>query len=189
MVRAVSDEPEFPQGPALRADGTLEGRVLPDASVPAPVDTAPEKPLELAARPPPRAYTAPTAYRLEPQRRRWLPLVLIGFVVAGFGIAAAAMLFTPVTAPRVPQVDLPAAVRDVLPAELAGPPVVIVSEPSGATIHTSSAVLGVTPWAGNNTFLTDTELTLTLPGYQPKKIVLPGAKESHLSITLKRSPR
>lgn len=186
MVRAVSDEPEFPQGPALRADGTLEGRVVPETSAPAPVE---ERPLELVARPPPRGYSAPTAYRLEPHPRRWLPVVLVGFVVAGFGIAAAAIVFTPATPPRVPQVELPAAVRDVLPAALSGPPVVIDSEPSGATIRAASAVLGVTPWAGNNPFLTDTELTLTLPGHQPKKLVLPGAKEAHLSVTLERSAR
>lgn len=188
MVGAVSDEPEFSKGPALRADGTLEGRVAPEASAPPPVDSSPEQPLELVTRPPPRPYVAPTAYRLEAPRRRWLPVVLVGFVVTGFAIAAAAMLFTPATAPRLPQVALPPAVRDALP-ELAGPPVVIMSEPSGATIRASTGVVGVTPWAGNNTFLTDTELTLTLPGYQPKKLVLPGAKEAHLSVKLERSRR
>lgn len=186
MVRAVSDEPEFPQGPALRADGTLEGRGQPEASP--SVETASEQPLELASRPPPRAYSAPTAYRPEPERRRWLPAVLVGFVVAGLGIAAAAMLL-PQTTARLPAVELPTAVREALPAELSGPPVVIESEPSGATIRTATGVVGITPWAGNNTFLTDTELTLTLPGHQPGKVVLPGAREAHLSVTLRRSPR
>lgn len=189
MVRAVSDEPEFPRGPALREDGTLEGRVEPEAAAPAPAAATPEAPLELVKRPPPRAYTAPTAYRPEPRaRRRWVPIVLVGFVLAGFAIAAAAMVFTPSAAPRLPEVELPTAVRDALP-EISGPPVVIVSEPSGATVRASTGVLGVTPWAGNNTFLTDTELTLTLPGYQPTKVVLPGAKEAHLNVTLKRPRR
>lgn len=185
----VSDEPEFRQGPALRADGTIEGREQPDASTPPPVEVAPEQPLELAARPPPRVYTAPTAYRPEPrQPRRWLPVALVGFVVAGFGIAAAAMLLTPTAAPTRPALDLPAPLREALP-ELVGPPVVILSEPAGATIRGPTGVLGVTPWAGNNTFLLDTELTLSLPGYQPTKLVLPGAREAHLSVTLKRPRR
>lgn len=190
MVRSVSDEPEFLGGPALRPDGTLEGRTKPEPSTPpSAVDARPEKPLELATRPPPRAYTAPTAYRADPhQPRRWVPVLLVGFVVAGFAIAGAAMLLTPASAPRVPELDLPTALRDALP-ELAGPPVVILSEPSGATVRAPTGVLGVTPWAGNNGFLTDTELTLTLAGYQPAKLVLPGAKEAHLSVTLKRSRR
>jgi hypothetical protein len=190
MVRAVSDEPEFPAGSALRADGTLEKRPQPEGSPPVtPVEPQPEKALELATRPAPRAYTAPTAYRADPQQpRRWVPVLLGGFVVAGFAIAGAAMLFTPASVPRVPEIELPTALRDALP-ELAGPPVVILSEPSGATVRAPTGVLGVTPWAGNNVFLTDTELTLTLPGYQPTKLVLPGAKEAHLSVTLKRTRR
>lgn len=111
-----------------------------------------------------------------------------GFVIAGFAIAGAAMLVTPAPAPRRPEVKLPPVLRDALP-ELAGPPVVILSEPSGATIRAPTGVLGVTPWAGNNTFLIDTELTLTLPGYQPTKLVLAGAQEAHLSVTLKRLRR
>lgn len=190
MVRAVSDEPEFTAGPALRADGTLEGRAEPEPSrPPTPAGTPTETPLELAARPRPRAYTAPTAYRPEPRPpRRWVPIVLVGFVLAGFAIAAAAMVFTPSAAPRLPEVELPTAVRDALP-EISGPPVVIVSEPSGATVRAATGVLGVTPWAGNNTFLIDTELTLTLPGYQPTKVMLPGATEAHLNVTLKRPRR
>lgn len=188
MVLPVSDEPEFTPGPVLREDGTLEGRAPPSLP-PAPAEAPPEGPLELATRPPPRAYTAPTAYRPEPQTpRRWVPLVLVGFVLAGFAIAGAAMVLTPSAAPRLPEVELPAPLRDALP-ELSGPPVVIVSEPSGATVRAATGVLGVTPWAGNNTFLTDTELTLTLPGYQPTKVVLPGAKEAHLNVTLKRPRR
>lgn len=186
----MSDEPEFLKGPALSADGTLEGRAQPEpASAPTPVAPPQEKPLELATRPPPRAYTAPTAYRPDPQQpRRWVPLLLGGFVVAGFAIAGAAMLLTPAAAPLRPEIELPPVLLDALP-ELAGPPVVILSEPSGATIRAPTGVLGVTPWAGNNAFLIDTELTLTLPGYQPTKLVLGGAKEAHLSVTLKRVRR
>lgn len=187
----VSDEPELLGGPALRPDGTVEGRPAPAASsAPAPVTApapAPEVKLELARRPAPRGWSPPTAYRPEPARpRRWLPLVLVGFVAAGFAIAAAAVVFAPTKPTRLPELKLPAAVHDALPV-LAGPPVVIVSDPPGATIRAADQVLGVTPWAGNNPYLTDTELTLSLQGYQPKKLVLPGAKEAHLTVSL--SPR
>lgn len=137
----------------------------------------------------PRGYQAPTAYR--PQSRqtpRWVPLVLVGFVVAGFVIAAVTMGVTPAKPARVPELKLPAVVHDALPV-LAGPPVVIDSDPPGATVRAADQVLGVTPWAGNNPYLTDTELTISLPGYQPKKVVLPGAKESHLSVALRRNSR
>jgi hypothetical protein len=132
----------------------------------------------------PKGWSPPTAYRPEPSRTpRWLPLALVGFVAAGFVIAGAAVVFAPTKPVRMPSLPLPAAVNDAMPV-LAGPPVVIVSEPPGATIRAADQVLGVTPWAGNNPYLTDTELTLTLPGYQAKKVVLPGAKEAHLSVTL-----
>lgn len=184
----VSDEPELLGGPALRPDGTVEGRAAqvpsPEVAGSAAPPPTPDAPLELARRPSPRAWAPPTAYRPEPGRpRRWLPVVLAGFVVAGFAIAAAAVLFTPGRPTRVPEVRLPAAVKEVLPV-LAGPPVVIMSDPPGATVRAPDQVLGVTPWAGNNPYLTDTELTLTLDGHHPKKVVLRGASEAHLSITL-----
>ncbi|MBL8924494.1 MAG: hypothetical protein JNJ54_36935 [Myxococcaceae bacterium] len=190
----MSDEPEFLGGPALRPDGTVEGRPAPapapDPARPAARPPSPEAPLELARRPPPRAWSPPTAYRPEPGRpRRWVPIALAGFVVAGFAIAAAAVLLTPGRPTRVPELPLPPVMKEVLPV-LAGPPVVIVSDPPGATIRAADQILGVTPWAGNNPYLTDTELTLSLEGHHPKKLVLPGSKEAHLSVSLApRRPR
>lgn len=180
-------EPELLGGPSLRADGTVEGRPAP-AAAPAPEPpartVAPEPPLELARKPQPRGYVAPTTYRpdLTPSRR-WVPVVLIGLVLSGVGIAVTAMVIKPASAPRIPTIELPAPLRDALP-ELAGPPIVITSEPPGATIRAGAHELGKTPWAGNNPFLLDTEVTISLSGYQTRKVMLRGASEARLNLTL-----
>lgn len=178
------------KGPSLRADGTVEGKPPPEVSEePEPLQPTKEEPLELARKPLNRVSTAPMAYRptLGP-RRTWLIAVLFGVVLAGLGIGGAAMVFRPKKPLKRPTIEVPAPLRDALP-ELAGPPVVIESDPPGATVVSSGGTLGVTPWAGNNPFLTDTELTVSAPGYQPKKVILPGAKEAHLSVSLKRAKR
>lgn len=184
------DEPELLGGPVLSADGTVEGRAVPEVTAPPVAGPAqPEAPLELARKPLPRGYVAPTAYR--PERapsRRWVPVMLIGLVVAGLGIAIAGMLLKPASPPRVPTLELPSALRDALP-ELSGPPVIITSEPPGATIRSAAGELGKTPWAGNNPFLLDTELTLSLSGFQPRKVTLKGASEAQLNVTLKKVTR
>jgi hypothetical protein len=116
-----------------------------------------------------------------------LLVALIVVAIAGVGVGGWAMIARP-RGLRMPVVDLPQPVRDALP-ELAGPPIIIESDPPGATIESTAGTLGVTPWAGNNPFLTDTELTLKLAGYQPKKVKLQGAKEARLVVTLKRATR
>ncbi|MBE2253263.1 MAG: hypothetical protein IAE78_27275 [Myxococcus sp.] len=178
-------------GPALRADGTVEGRPRshPHAEAPRPLAPAREEPLELDRRPPYPTSDAPTAYRPDPNPpRRWLPYALGGAVLTGLAIALAAMVVTPASPARVPELPLPAPLRDALP-QLAGPPVIITSEPAGATIRSAAGVIGTTPWAGNNPFLIDTELTLSLSGHQPRVIMLRGASEATIAVTLKRTAR
>ncbi|MDP1914832.1 MAG: PEGA domain-containing protein [Myxococcales bacterium] len=180
-------QPELLGGPSLRADGTVEGRPAPAAApTPAPAAraVAAEPTLELARKPQPRGYVAPTAYRpdLTPSRR-WVPIVLGGLVLSGVGIAVTAMVIKPASAPRIPTIELPEQLRDALP-ELSGPPIVITSEPPGATIRAGALELGKTPWAGNNPFLLDTEVTISLSGYQTRKVMLRGASEAHLNLTL-----
>lgn len=178
-------------GPVLSAEGVVEGREAPRVIPPpaAPVAAVPEEPLELARRPQPRGYVAPTAYRpdLTPSRR-WVPVVLIGMVVAGVGIALAAMVISPASPPKVPSIELPGLLRDALP-EMSGPPIIITSEPPGATIRSAAGELGKTPWAGNNPFLLDTELTISMSGFQSRKVMLRGASEAQLNVTLKRVTR
>jgi len=175
----------------LSADGTVERRAPPQVVTPPPVagPSAPEAPLELAREPQPRGYIAPTAYRAElAPSRRWVPVVLLGIVAAGIGIAVAGMVLTPASPPRLPSIELPSTLRDALP-ELSGPPVIIISEPAGATIRSPGGELGETPWAGNNPFLLDTELTISLSGFQSRKVMLRGASEAQLNVTLKRVTR
>lgn len=179
-------EPELLGGPTLRADGTVEGRPAPTSAPapPPPKAVAAEPPLELARKPQPRGYVEPTAYRpdLTPSRR-WMPFVLLGLVLSGIAIAVTAMVIRPASAPRIPTIELPEQLRDALP-ELSGPPIVITSEPPGATIRAGALELGKTPWAGNNPFLLDTEVTLSLSGYQTREVMLRGASEAHLNLTL-----
>ena len=175
----------------MNTDGTVEGRAArPVVPPPAAIAPAlPDAPLELARRPQPRGYIAPTAYRPElTPSRRWVPLVLIGMVGAGLGIAVTAMLVRPASPPRVPSIDLPTTLRDALP-EISGPPVVITSEPPGATIRAAGSELGKTPWAGNNPFLLDTELTISMVGFQSRKVTLKGSSEAQVNVTLKKVTR
>lgn len=106
-------------------------------------------------------------------------------VSAAVAIAVAAAIVRPATTPTVPVIVLPDAVRDALP-ELAGPPLVIVSEPPGATITGPTGVMGVTPWAGNNPFLIDTEVTVALDGHVTQSVKIVGAKEAHVTVALRR---
>jgi hypothetical protein len=182
-----SDEPEVLGEPALRADGTLEGRpqVTGGSATPEPT---PEAPLELARQPPQQTFGAQTTSQPHPTPSgRWVPVFLIGLVLLGLGIAVTAMMLKPGSVPRVPAAALPQRLRDVLP-EFSGPPIVITSEPPGATIRSSDAELGTTPWAGNNPFLIDTEVTVSLSGYQSRKVMLPGASEAHVNVHLLPTP-
>lgn len=163
---AVSDD-----GPVLRADGVVEGKpVLPSSS---PPPAAPDAPLELAERSPPVPAEPRVAWFQAPTRSRaWLVAVM---VLVGLAIAAVAMKVRPSAPVRLPV--------------LAGPPVVITSEPPGATIEAGGTVLGTTPWAGDNPFILDTQVTLTMPGYRPQTATIPGAREAHLSLQLRRGAR
>jgi len=116
-----------------------------------------------------------------------LLVALIVVAIVGVGIGVWGMIAKP-RGVRMPVLDLPESVRDALP-EIAGPPILIESDPPGATIESTAGTLGATPWAGNNPFLTDTELTLKLAGYQSKKVKLQGAKEARIVVTLKKATR
>lgn len=159
-----------------------------------PAPPTPEAPLELVERPPrgDRDFELTKDYRpgSAPKPRRWWPLVVVPVVLA-LGLAVVVMTRpTPstITTPSLPTPianALPEEVVDALPS-LAGPPLVIDSTPSAATIVLpDQRVLGTTPWAGDNPFLVETKLRLTLPGHAPATVVVPGAKEASLHVRLK----
>jgi hypothetical protein len=188
MVRRVSDEPELLSGPSLSASGAIEGRPEPPRDAPTALPTAQEPPLELDRRPRAAPRAPARALPTTAPSRRW-PLVLIVSALLAAGVIAAAAVSTRRRgATPLPTFEPPTALRDHLPV-IAGPPVIIVSEPAGAEIRSERGLVGVTPWAGDNPFLLDTPVTLTLPGYAPAKLVVPGAREANLSVTMKRRAR
>ncbi|MDX2010456.1 MAG: hypothetical protein SFW67_09715 [Myxococcaceae bacterium] len=187
----MSDEPTPGDGPQLTREGVLEGRAPAPAEGPVPpvVPAAPEAPLELVERPPrgDRDFALHRSYRDDPtsRRRRW-PFFIALPVAVALGLVAFVVSRPPPKVLRRPDLPaLPAPVADVLPV-LAGPPVVIESTPAGATITLpDGSRLGVTPWAGNNPFLTDTTLTLKLAGHRPATVQIPGAKEATRHVALR----
>jgi hypothetical protein len=173
----------------------VEGReprqVEPVAEPSAP---APEAPLELVERPPrgDLEFELTKDYRpgSSPKPRRWWPLVVVPLVLA-LGLAIVVVTRptpTTITAPSLPAPianALPEEVVDALPS-LAGPPLIIDSTPGGATIVLPDRrILGTTPWAGDNPFLVETKVRLTLPGHAPATLRVPGAKEASLHVRLK----
>jgi hypothetical protein len=169
----------------------LEGRAAAPAEAPvaAAASPAPEDPLELVERPPRGDPDFALDRRFRdgpaPRRRRWPFLVGLPVVVA-VGLLAFVVSRPPPKVLRRPEVpSLPAAVAERLPV-LDGPPIVIDSTPAGATITLpDGSTLGVTPWAGNNPFLTDTTLTLRLSGHRPATVLIPGAKEASRHVALR----
>jgi hypothetical protein len=178
----VTDEPEQPpSGPVMRPDGVIEGKPS-SASLAVEPEPAGDAPLELAERK--RTASAPSRHvlRLVPQRvPHWRLALVVVPLISAVGIVAGVMLSRHSTA------HLPAFVVEAAPI-LAGPPVVIDSVPGGATIHGPNGVIGQTPWAGNNPFLIDTTITLKAKGHRPRRIVIPGAKETTVRVVLTRSP-
>lgn len=174
--------PEGPPSPVvLTADGKLEGRERP-AELPRVADA----PIELNPIGPKKAtYVEPGPYRPEPpdpRRRRALLLVVIaaatGVLLLGAGLALG--LAAPSSYVR------PNYLEKVLPAPTALPPLVIDSEPPGATISVNGKVLGQTPWAGENQWVGDNELVVSAPGFAPWRKKFHGRKELHFNVTLKR---
>jgi hypothetical protein len=187
------DVPEFLKGggPVITADGRVEGKVSErieriEQVTEEPSDARADAPLELQPRAPKPSEPTPTAYRdpvVDLRRRRALRVVIAALVV-GCGLIAAA-LFAPKPA-RQAQVET---VRDsTLLDQLAGgggrAPVVISSEPPGATVRIGGAAVGVTPWAGDNTWEGQVQVVLDLPGYQPWKGSIRGGEEAHLNARL-----
>ncbi len=65
-------------------------------------------------------------------------------------------------------------------------PLVVMSEPDGATVKVDGKIVGTCPWAGENAWTGPVELEVTLPGYQPWRRTVAAGAEAHLTAKLTR---
>lgn len=177
------DGPEL-RGPQLGADGKLTGP-LPKRSPQAPmpevrVGDAQEgrfANLELVEKEEKLPYVEPGPYRPELKPSRRLPWVLaLGFAALGVGVGFALW--------KVPTLQRELPVLPLGPR----PTVFIQSTPSGAAVRLGGAVVGVTPYAADNTYSGDVPWSLSLAGHQVASGKLKGGVEQRLSVTLKPKP-
>ncbi|MEW5742613.1 MAG: PEGA domain-containing protein [Myxococcota bacterium] len=178
-----SEPPDFLKGgPALGADGKLEGRLNRiESGGPPPVNDAP---LELEERPPKRPESEPVAYRdplPTPGRRLAVRLIAVA-VVAGVALLVAGLLSS-----RPGRPGNVVHTNTFLDSLLSGGEkhaVVITSEPAGATVKIAGQVVGVTPWAGDNLWAGDAPVVLELEGFKAWKGTIKGGQEAHLNARL-----
>ncbi len=203
------DEESAHRGPSLAADGTLEGRLSrlepgPPATVFSPptaerlelADVAPAVPSLL-----PQVVAPPKVARA---RRRWPQWLIGGVLLFAAGLVGATLVAgrdTPVALP------LPLPLPVPLPTKLSPKPtedgvrpigdiegiiapthsrLVIDSEPPGASIVVKGAVIGTTPWAGDNTFGEGARIDVRLPGYRAWSGVAPKGPDQVLSVKLRK---
>lgn len=178
-----NEPPEFLKGgPALGADGKLEGRLSRIEADGPPPDNSVQ--LELEVRPPKRPDGEPTAYReptLLPSQRLGLRLIAVA-LAAGVALLVAGLATSRPSRPG--EVVRSNTFLDSLLAQGAPHAVVIISEPPGATVKIAGQAVGVTPWAGDNLWADDTPVVLELPGFKPWKGTLSGGREVHLKARL-----
>jgi hypothetical protein len=183
-------EPPDPlgDGPSLNADGRLEGRlrrIEPESAAPV---SPKEEPLELEERAPVRPSPPPGPYRAVPPdlRRRLAVRLVIAAALLGAVLLASGLLASKVR--RGPGADTVHASTPLDSLLGGGPkaPVVIDSDPPGATVRVGSEKVGVTPWAGDNVWVGPTPVVVELPGYRAWRGTLQGGEEVHLNARLKR---
>jgi hypothetical protein len=182
----TEDEPFDFSGKSLDAEGNLQSRAQP-VEVPTPtrsrpspteveLEVQPQAPaLELEARPPPAEtdYVQPPA-PLRPSAPShglgpWPALLLL----AALGTGGWYFFFG---RPKPPPSRVPIAVV-----------ILITSEPTGAQVTIGGTVLGVTPWAVDNTWSPGpVSVTLTAPGYRPWTGSFQGGRPARLEVRLQR---
>ncbi len=194
---AIDDESDewSNDGPTLGADGRLEGRLSavepapPSSQGPAgPTDEA----LELGERPLPQPANISPEYRdlSHLRRRERRARVMKALAVVGLlgllGVAGFALLSR--NALRDLTHGGTEGVRDSTPLDRLlnrGTRIVVFdSVPPGATVTAGDTVIGVTPWSGDSSIPSGTELQFTLAGYRPVTEVMPAAAQPRLTVRL-----
>jgi hypothetical protein len=201
----MTEEPwEAAPDRSLNSDGTLDVRpARPDAcSAPGPSpDAGPGGEIELAARPLPPSSALSEADGAEgsegahdegdatgtrpPPGARPGTKVALALMATLLLAGAGAWHLTKGRRLQPDSVRSTTAV-DVLLAVASGPPMVIMSEPSGAVVRVSGREVGVTPWAGENSSIGSIEVELSAPGYAPYRRRYEGRTEVHLEARLRR---
>ena len=184
---------------SLVHDPAYEPTVISHSRGPAPLHRrAPGPLIELAERPPPPMVSDFTPPPPEKPLRittpdiawsRWLfRAALLGMVVAAGWVA---------TSGKLP--GLKGLSRDFLksgtpkdegPPKRVGTPaptLLVLSEPSGATVLVGGAEVGVTPWAGDNVWPKEPlRIELRKAGYRPWEGITMGGKQDTLQATLRK---
>lgn len=179
-----SDKNEFFDGPTLSADGRLEGRI--EAVEPAPTfqPAAPGAPeLELDRRPPqPVVELPPDEPPPEPKRGSGAVKYVVAFLLLG-AVAFVALL---VLRPRIPVPDGVTDTSFFRGLGAANGQLVIVSEPSGATVIIDGEKRGQTPWAVDNRWSGTVKVRLEARGYKAWEGTFSGGQDQSLDVQLKK---
>jgi len=184
-VTDEKDGDQILQGPAaLSADGRLEqrfGHVEPQGGPPRE-----EEKLELAEVAPPVIEPRIERFRDAPpnRTRSWAIKLVIGALLTGIAALGALIVFKPNL-----HVPLPDGVRESGLLDQLGtdrPPLLISSEPTGATILIGGKKVGETPWAGENLWAGDTAVVLQLTGFRRWEGQIKGGQPATLDIRLKK---
>lgn len=169
-------EPFQVDGPSLDVDGRLINRIekLEPQHPEAPLT---EEPIELADKSPSWRDPTPESYRDAPKRSRGKAPLVFGLLVT-IGVAVlAAVLFSRSARNSIPTGPLGRLVP------VTHSPLMVTSEPEGATIRIGTEVVGKTPWAGDNIW-GQAHLTLELPGYHIWSGTIPSGADAKVSARL-----
>ncbi len=118
--------------------------------------------------------------------RPWAAMLVIGALLLGVISLGAFLTFKP-------KLELPpfdgvreSTLLDGLTGAGEAAPIIISSTPTGATIIIGGKTVGETPWAGENRWTGETQVTLKLPGYKAWEGKLKGGTPQTLDINLKK---
>jgi PEGA domain-containing protein len=119
---------------------------------------------------------------------RWVPRLL---VLGALAAAVWAVTSGNISLPKLPMLGNPKSAPEEKQAEkrvgTPAPTLLVLSEPSGATVLIGGAEVGVTPWAGDNVWpRTPLRVEVRKAGYKPWQGVTVGGTQATLEANLRR---